>query len=68
MLGSGLGAFADRLASPVVVPYSELPHWPTPSVSGHAGLLYDSNTMVTPLLDHTNVGNDQAVSTIRRIG
>lgn len=39
VLGSGLGAFADRLVAPVVVPYSELPHWPTPSVSGHAGRL-----------------------------
>lgn len=39
VLGSGLGAFADRLDSPIVVPYGDLPHWPTPSVAGHAGRL-----------------------------
>lgn len=39
VLGSGLGAFADRLADRVAVPYAELPHWPGTSVVGHAGQL-----------------------------
>lgn len=39
VLGSGLGSFADRLASPVVVPYAELPDWPQTAVIGHAGRL-----------------------------
>jgi purine-nucleoside phosphorylase len=39
VLGSGLGDFAERLADPVVVPYSELPHWPPSRVVGHAGRL-----------------------------
>jgi purine-nucleoside phosphorylase len=39
VLGSGLGDFAERLAEPVVLPYSELPHWPPSSVVGHAGRL-----------------------------
>jgi purine-nucleoside phosphorylase len=37
ILGSGLGAFADRLAEPVVVPYGDVPHLPVSTVQGHAG-------------------------------
>ncbi len=37
VLGSGLGAVADAVEDPVVVSYEELPGWPRPSVSGHAG-------------------------------
>lgn len=39
VLGSGLGAFADRLENKVVIPYEELPHFPKSSVVGHAGRL-----------------------------
>ncbi len=39
ILGSGLGAFADSLTDSVAIPYSELPHFPTSSVPGHAGRL-----------------------------
>lgn len=39
VLGSGLGAFADRLSDPVVVPYADLPDFPQPGVSGHSGQL-----------------------------
>jgi len=39
VLGSGLGAFADRLTDTVVVPCGEVPGWPRPTVSGHAGRL-----------------------------
>lgn len=39
VLGSGLGAFAESLRDRVVVPYSEIPHLKSPSVSGHAGQL-----------------------------
>lgn len=39
VLGSGLGGLADRLADPVAIPYDEIPHVPTPTVSGHAGRL-----------------------------
>jgi purine-nucleoside phosphorylase len=39
VLGSGLGAFADRLEAPVVVPYGDIPHWPQTGVIGHAGRL-----------------------------
>ncbi len=37
VLGSGLGAFADRLIDPLRVPYSEFPQLPRSTVPGHAG-------------------------------
>lgn len=39
VLGSGLGPLADKLESPVVVPYADLPHMPSPGVAGHSGRL-----------------------------
>lgn len=39
VLGSGLGAFADRLENAVAIPYEDLPHFPKSSVVGHAGRL-----------------------------
>jgi len=39
VLGSGLGAFADRLDDATRVPYGEIPHWPASAVVGHAGVL-----------------------------
>lgn len=38
VLGSGLGAFADRVDG-VSIPYGEIPHWPVTSVVGHPGRL-----------------------------
>ncbi|MDR3775151.1 MAG: purine-nucleoside phosphorylase [Terracidiphilus sp.] len=37
VLGSGLGAVADAVAEPVVVPYGEIPHFPQSTVVGHSG-------------------------------
>jgi purine-nucleoside phosphorylase len=39
VLGSGLGAFADRLDDARRVPYTVIPHWPGSTVVGHAGTL-----------------------------
>src|SRR5690349_9248918 len=39
VLGSGLGGFADELQERVVIPYREIPHFPTPTAEGHAGNL-----------------------------
>jgi purine-nucleoside phosphorylase len=39
VLGSGLGAFADRLQDAVVLEYTAIPHWPASNVIGHAGRL-----------------------------
>jgi len=37
VLGSGLGAVADAVADPVIVPYAEIPHFPQSTVEGHTG-------------------------------
>jgi len=37
VLGSGLGAVAEAMENPTVVSYEELPGFPRPTVSGHAG-------------------------------
>ena len=39
ILGSGLGAVADALEDREIIPYTELPDFPAPSVHGHAGTL-----------------------------
>lgn len=39
VLGSGLGAFADRLENKRVLNYRHIPHFPNSSVEGHAGEL-----------------------------
>ncbi|MEB3286079.1 MAG: purine-nucleoside phosphorylase [Vampirovibrionales bacterium] len=39
VLGSGLGAYADRLENPTVIPYGEIPHFHPSAVEGHAGNL-----------------------------
>ncbi|MGA2753848.1 MAG: purine-nucleoside phosphorylase [Terracidiphilus sp.] len=37
VLGSGLGAAAEAVNNPVIVPYSEIPHFPQSTVEGHSG-------------------------------
>jgi purine-nucleoside phosphorylase len=37
VLGSGLGAVAEAVASPVFVPYGTIPHFPQSTVEGHSG-------------------------------
>jgi purine-nucleoside phosphorylase len=37
VLGSGLGAVADAVAKPVIVPYAKIPHFPPSTVEGHPG-------------------------------
>jgi purine-nucleoside phosphorylase len=39
VLGSGLGSFADDFDRPIRVPYSKIPHFPRPTIEGHAGQL-----------------------------
>lgn len=39
VLGSGLGAYADKLEGLVKIPYRDLPHMPSSAVPGHAGNL-----------------------------
>jgi purine-nucleoside phosphorylase len=39
VLGSGLGAFADQVEDGVRISYRDIPHFPIPTVEGHAGEL-----------------------------
>jgi purine-nucleoside phosphorylase len=39
ILGSGLGDFAESLSSKQEIAFSSIPHFPSPSVKGHAGRL-----------------------------
>ena len=39
ILGSGLGAVADLVENPQVLPYGEIPHFPRSTVASHAGNL-----------------------------
>lgn len=39
ILGTGLGALAAEIASPVVIPYAEIPGFPASTVESHAGRL-----------------------------
>lgn len=39
ILGSGLGALADSVQQPTIIPYHDLPGWPLSTVEGHAGEL-----------------------------
>ena len=49
VLGSGLGAFADSLKNPGVIPYSEIPGWPVSTAIGHAGKLVVGNVDSVPV-------------------
>ena len=37
VLGSGLGPLADEVRNPVVIPYSDIPHFAQSTVPGHSG-------------------------------
>ena len=39
ILGSGLGALADSVEQPVVIPYADIPGWKSSTAPGHAGRL-----------------------------
>lgn len=40
ILGSALGDVVEIVRDPLVIPYTELPGFPVPKISGHAGKLY----------------------------
>jgi purine-nucleoside phosphorylase len=40
VLGSGVDALVGHLTDPVTIPYSRIPHFPQPTVKGHAGKLH----------------------------
>jgi purine-nucleoside phosphorylase len=40
ILGSALGAVVDIVQDPLIIPYTDIPGFPVPKISGHAGKLY----------------------------
>jgi len=52
ILGSGLGALAERVQDPDIIPYAEIPHLPASTVPGHAGRLMvgELGTTVTAIM------------------
>jgi purine-nucleoside phosphorylase len=49
ILGSGLGPFAYHVEHSVSIPFTEIPHFPKPSVIGHSGLLVIGTLHGTPI-------------------
>jgi len=50
VLGSGLGAVADAIPSPTIVPYAEIPHFPQSTVVGHSGRIVAGLLAGTPAI------------------
>ncbi|MGC9222323.1 MAG: purine-nucleoside phosphorylase [Terracidiphilus sp.] len=53
VLGSGLGAVAGAVTDAIVVPYSEIPHFPQSTVEGHSGRIVAGLLGGAPV-DHPN--------------
>ena len=49
VLGSGLGSLADNIEDAHTISYSDIPHFPTPTVIGHSG------TFISGKLDGVDV-------------
>jgi purine-nucleoside phosphorylase len=49
VLGSGLGGFASHVEDAVVLPYSEIPHFPQSTAPGHSGRLLVGTLHGTPV-------------------
>src|SRR5258708_7007133 len=50
VLGTGLGALADRLAHRVLIPYAKIPHFQWTTVEGHQGNLVAGTLHGVPVL------------------
>lgn len=67
VLGSGLGGLAARIERPVVVPFAEVPGFPTATVVGHAGKLIGGLLAGRPVVAlagrfHMYEGHDAALA------
>ena len=49
VLGTGLSGLGERIESPVVIPYAEIPNFPTSTVASHAGNLIFGNLCSKPV-------------------
>ncbi len=50
VLGSGLGAIADSVVDPIILPYGEIPHFPQSTVEGHSGRIVAGLLGGTPVV------------------
>jgi purine-nucleoside phosphorylase len=50
VLGSGLGSFAERVQQGGSINYTDIPHFPRPTVEGHSGRLVVGTVGETPVL------------------
>jgi purine-nucleoside phosphorylase len=50
ILGSSLGPVAEAVASPVRVPYRDLPGFPVPKISGHSGEVFAGHLAGKPVM------------------
>lgn len=50
VLGSGLKGFGAEVTDAVVVPFEDIPHWPTPGVQGHGATLLGGKVGGVPVL------------------
>jgi len=50
VLGSGLGAAAEAVANPAIVPYGEIPHFPQSTVEGHSGRIVAGRLNDAPIV------------------
>ena len=50
VLGSGLGAVANRVTEVVRIPYGEIPHFPKSTVEGHSGRIVAGRLGGVPVL------------------
>src|ERR1700733_6194665 len=50
VLGSGLGALAEAISHPTLIPYGEIPHFPQSTVIGHSGRIVAGLFAGTPVI------------------
>src|ERR1700753_3349460 len=50
VLGSGLGAVANRVTEAVQIPYREIPHFPQSTVEGHSGRIIAGHIGGAPVI------------------
>jgi purine-nucleoside phosphorylase len=50
VLGSGLGDLAKEISDAKIIPYKDIPHFPRPTVEGHAGDMYVGSLEGVPII------------------
>ncbi len=65
ILGSGLGSLADEIENPIIIPFAQIPGFPSGTVSGHkkalvSGELEGRRVLVFAGRSHTYEGGDAA--------